>query len=233
MRKLTLITGGGSGLGLALAKRYLKDSDVCIVGRNREKLDAAAALLAREQAPFALLTSDTDCAKEEQVAELFDTLHRYGYTVSKLVCCAGAGKFGKPTETTEEMARTVLDSCLTALMLPCAYALRDMEAEGSGQVLAILSTAALIGKPKESVYCAAKWGARGYCEALKAAYKGTGIKITTVSPGGIRTPFWAPDCGQTPDVSKFMDPEELAETIYHCAGVKSSSYCSDLVLDKI
>ena len=76
-----------------------------------------------------------------------------------------------------------------------------------GTIVNILSTAALIGKPNESVYCAAKWGARGYTESLKAEAKGTKARIISVAPGGMDTPFWSERRAD------FMDPKDIAAIV--------------------
>lgn len=229
MKPITLITGGSSGLGLELAKLYAKDGDICIAAREPVRLHRAAGLVG---AGHAVASIAADCAKEEDVRNVFQTLHAQGYTVVRLINCAGIGRFGQPTRTDAEMIRTVLDSNLISVMLSTSYALRDMEQAGEGSVVTVLSTAAQVGKADESVYCAAKWGARGYCEALKAAYRKTNIRIMTVSPAGINTPFWSSDCGKTVDASRFMDPAELAQLIYSTEQARATLSCSDLIVDK-
>lgn len=82
------------------------------------------------------------------------------------------------------------------------------------------------------MYCAAKWGARGFTEAIKAATKGTKTKVLGVYPGGMNTDFWSSECGMTPDVTKFMKPEEVAEEIVHAVLEKKSMYVSDLTIDR-
>jgi short-subunit dehydrogenase len=71
-----------------------------------------------------------------------------------------------------------------------------------------MSTAALAGKPGETVYCAAKWGARGYTEVLRAELKET--RVLAVYPGGMKTPFWSSDPRRA---ANFMDPKEIAGRI--------------------
>lgn len=229
MKPITLITGGSSGLGLELAKLYAKDGDLCLTAREAVRLHRAAELC---KAGNAVASVAADCSKEEDIKRLFDFIHGSGFYVARLINCAGIGRFGEPAQNDEAMIRSVIDCNLVSTMLATTYALRDMEERGKGEIITILSTAAQIGKPDESVYCAAKWGARGYCEALKTAYRDTDIRILTVSPGGINTPFWSEDCGKQVNVSSFMDPGELAKTIYAAASAKNSLFCTDLIVDK-
>ena len=78
-----------------------------------------------------------------------------------------------------------------------------------------MSSAALKGNKNETVYCATKWGERGYTESLKAEYKGTSVKVVGVYPGGMNTNFWK-DSRDYVSVEKsdtFMNPVDVAKVI--------------------
>jgi short-subunit dehydrogenase len=78
-----------------------------------------------------------------------------------------------------------------------------------------MSSAALKGNKNETVYCATKWGERGYTESLKAEYKGTSVKVIGVYPGGMNTNFWK-DSRDYVSVEKsdtFMNPTDVAKVI--------------------
>src|SRR5207244_11960062 len=92
--------------------------------------------------------------------------------IALLVNAAGVGIFGPAGSYGEKDIDLVLDANLKATIVFC-NALFLRFAEHGGTIVNVLSTAALVGKPNESVYCAAKWGARGYTEALRAEAKGT------------------------------------------------------------
>ena len=110
-------------------------------------------------------------------------------------------------------------------------AMKYMKEDG-GTIVNIMSTAALVGKPNESVYCAAKWGARGFTEAIKTATKGTKIKVIGAYPGGMNTEFWSEDCGARLDTSNFMNPCEVAELIVHTALERKGMCVSDITIDR-
>lgn len=229
MKSITLITGGSSGLGLELARLFAREEELCLVSREPVRLHRAAQQVKAGRPIFSIAA---DCAREDEVKRVFETLHAQNYSVTKLISCVGLGKFGLPTQTNEKDLRAVLDSNLLAVILPTTYALRDMEQAGRGKVITVLSTAAQVGKRDEAMYCAAKWGARGYCEALKSAYRGTDIQIMTVSPGGINTPFWKADCGKSVDASRLMEPCEVARLIFDCTQRESSLSCKDLLVER-
>ena len=83
------------------------------------------------------------------------------------------------------------------------------------KIVNIMSSAALRGNKQEAVYCATKWGERGYTESLKAAYKGTSVKVIGVYPGGINTNFYkdSRDYVSVEKQNSFMNPNEVAKVI--------------------
>src|SRR6185503_4496935 len=87
-----------------------------------------------------------------------------------------------------EEIRDTLDANLVATIAFCE-ALVPIFMKQGGTVINVMSTAAQVGKANETVYCAAKWGARGYTEALRAETKGKPVRILAVYPGGMKTSF--------------------------------------------
>lgn len=83
------------------------------------------------------------------------------------------------------------------------------------KIVNIMSSAALRGNKQEAVYCATKWGERGYTESLKVAYKGTSVKVIGVYPGGINTDFYknSRDYVSQEKQNTFMNPVDVAKTI--------------------
>jgi uncharacterized protein len=227
--EITVITGGNSGLGLELSKCFALTTNVCIVSRDETNLCKAKAEISKSSAKQ-VLSFKADVSNEEQVKRLYEFLE--GFTVKRVINCAGFGKFGPPDDINEVMVNSLIDSNLKSVIFMSSNALIAMK-ENGGQIVSILSTAALKGNPQETIYCAVKWGARGYNEALKAACKGTNINVITICPGGINTPFWKPDSGMSPNVSKFMDPQELANVIFNILIERKTLYCPEIVIEKL
>lgn len=231
MKKIAIVTGGGTGLGYCLSEELLKKGiDVCIVGRRESKLCDACEILSKEYGDNIQYIAG-DISDEEFVKNLFCKISNNDYYVQYLFNCAGTGQFGAAEENNRKMIDVAFNASLIGLILMSSNAMRYMKNDG-GIIVNIMSTAALKGNANESIYCAAKWGAKGFTEAIKAATKGTKTKVIGVYPGGMNTSFWSAECGMMPDVSKFMDPYEVAEEIVHAVLERKSMYVSDLTIDR-
>lgn len=231
MKKIAVVTGGGSGLGYCLSEEMLKHGiGVLIIGRQENKLCETQKNLSKiygENIRYIVGDISDECF----VTKLYTDLAKDNYYVQYLFNCAGTGRFGPAEENNRKKIDIAFEASLIGLILMSSNAIKFMKEDG-GIIVNIMSTAALKGNPNESVYCAAKWGARGFTEAIKAATKGTKTKVLGVYPGGMNTDFWSSECGMTPDVTKFMKPEEVAEEIVHAVLEKKSMYVSDLTIDR-
>lgn len=171
-------------------------------------------------------------ADEQFVKSVYKELSKE-YNIKYLINNAGVGRFGPPTENNKKKIDTVLEAVLVGTILNTTYALPLMQ-ENGGKIVNIMSTAALKGNPNETLYCASKWGARGFTESLKAYFKGSNIKVMGVFPGGINTPFWNKnrDCWSKEVTDTFMNAEKLGKTVFD-AITSDGVMVSDLTIDRL
>ena len=117
-----------------------------------------------------------------------------------------------------------IDKCFKGLHGMILFSTETLKAkeEKDLKIVNIMSSAALRGNKQESVYCATKWGEKGYTESLKVAYKGTSVKIISVYPGGINTEFYKNSRDYITEEKQrtFMNPNEVAKII--CDNIFSS-----------
>lgn len=230
--KIVVITGGGSGLGRSLAHRHHKAGDnICLLGRSGEKLKIAKQKIEENPSQSSILTIPCDVSDEKSVEHAFNKLASDGYSVSCVYNAAGLGLFGDAEDVNKKMIEQLLEANFIGLIMVSTYALKAMKVNG-GSIVNIMSSAAKKANPKETVYCGVKWGARGYTESLQAALKGSNINVVAVYPGGMNTPFWKSDCGLTPDVSKFMDPDEVSQVIYEAVSEKRTLKVPEISIDR-
>ena len=222
---LAIITGGSSGLGFEISKLLRnRDIDICIVGRNESKLKTCLEILESLDGNGTVQYYMMDISNEVQVRTFGEAFRESGISIDYLFNVAGVGIFGSPVQLKKETIEEVLSSNLVGMMLLTGELLNNMKYHG-GRIINVLSTAARVGKANEALYCASKWGARGYTESLKQYYKNSNIKVTAVYPGGMDTPFWAEQ-----EVNEYMNPGEVATQIV--VSVCNDLYVSELVIER-
>ncbi len=179
-----LITGGGTGIGAAIAKALAAEgAALSLVGRRREPLDALAADLPKAAAIPA------DVADEDQVAEMVETARAAFGPVTLLIANAGSASSAPLAKTSLGAWRSTIDVNLTGAFLCAREILPTMTAARSGRIIFIASTAGLKGYSYVAPYCAAKHGVVGLARALAVEVAKDGITVNAVCPGFTETPM--------------------------------------------
>jgi NADP-dependent 3-hydroxy acid dehydrogenase YdfG len=114
---------------------------------------------------------------------------RYG-PIQVWINNAGLARHRPIIDYSEAEIDLMLDVNLKGTILGSQAALRSMSQQKRGYIINIISTASLRGVPAETVYCAAKWGARGFTQGLREEAAQYGVKVTGLLPGGVDTAFW-------------------------------------------
>jgi uncharacterized protein len=202
---VAIVTGGTSGLGALIAELLRARGMRVVTVSRREEADVRG-----------------DASREDTVQRAVAHAESLG-EIRLLVNCAGLGVFGGAGSYVEEDVREVVDANLVATILFCDELFPRFTRDG-GTIINVLSTAALTAKPGESVYCAAKWGARGYTEVLQLEAKGTRARVISVSPGGMQTPFWEHER------EGFLDPAAVAGVVLDA--LDATVNVSNIVIDR-
>jgi uncharacterized protein len=213
MKKISLISGGGSGLGLEIAELLVQSGkNVLILGRNKKKLTEASTRLKKSAKNTLTESYICNIGNEDEIRKVGDYLTKNMYSVEYLFNNAGRGLFTKADSSTSALIEMVFEANLKGMILLTSEILKLTPDKEELTIVNIMSTSALVGRAEETIYCAAKWGARGYTEALRIELSGTKRNIIAVYPGGMRTDFWKIP-GQNRNISGFMDPAEVAAKI--------------------
>jgi NAD(P)-dependent dehydrogenase (short-subunit alcohol dehydrogenase family) len=174
MRRI-LVTGGGSGIGRAVARDFADGGDAVTISGRR--LDA----LSETDGGRGMTCVACDVTDEAEVAALFDA----PYDV--VVANAGAGAPMKLRDMPLEQWNSIINVNLTGVFLTFRAALQDMQP--GGRLIAMASTASLQGGPNISAYVASKHGVLGLVRALAHEVARTGITCNAVCPGFVDTPM--------------------------------------------
>lgn len=228
--KTALITGGNSGIGLAVARAFVREgARVAITGRNQETLDEAA----RELGPhvLALRADITDVAANEQAIRTAG--EALGH-LDILVANAGVGGATPLGSTTVEQFEQIIATNLTGVFFTVQAALPFLRSGAS--VILIGSVHSLIGMPEWSAYAATKGAVRSMGRVMASELSPRGIRVNVVAPGGTRTPIWS-RISQNPDALSVLEPriakatptgriteaEEVANTILFLASDEATN----------
>jgi 2-hydroxycyclohexanecarboxyl-CoA dehydrogenase len=183
-----LVTGGGSGIGRAVAQRLARDGAAVTVldldaGGARKVVEALAAAGVRAHAVVADVSEATAVA-----AAVADARRALG-AVHILVCCAGIAGFAPLLEMTAAQWERMLAVHLTGTFTTAQAVLADMVAARWGRIVTISSVGGLRGGPNLTHYAAAKAGVIGFTKALALEVGMHGITANAVAPGLVDTPM--------------------------------------------
>jgi len=208
---ICVITGAARGIGFALAAAlHGAGARVVMSDIDRDALETAAESFDSERvhAAAADITQPADVSwLAAEVASVFGP-------VSVWINNAGLARHRAIPDYTPEDIDLMLAVNLKGTILGSQAALRAMRPQRRGHIINIVSTASLRGIPGETVYCAAKWGVRGFTQGLREEAAPFGIRVSAVLPGGVDTPFWKDAvAGRTMPVENFLRPEQVADAV--------------------
>lgn len=232
--KVCIVTGGNSGIGLAVAKRFAEDgAKVAIVGRTEETLASAAkeiTSLGAEVQSFAINVGDPEAVRHV----VNSVTERHG-KVDVLVNCAGGGSLRKRMlTTTPDDMQSVIESNLLGTIYFVQAVLPSMLKSESGTIINVSSgasrTPGLLGG---MIYGAAKAGVNNITDFINAEFANSGIRACTVVPGEVDTPALTrnrPVPVSAEARKGILAPEDLAETIHLMASIPQRANISELVI---
>ena len=180
MRRV-VITGGASGLGRAMAERFIADGDRVAV------CDADPVAVAAFSATFPdHIAVQADVTDEAAMAAFFAQVETTWDRVD--VVCANAGT-GGPAGRIEDLSLTDWSRCievnLSGTFLTCRWAAKHMRAAGQGVIILTSSTAGQFGYPLRSPYATAKWGIVGLTKTLAMELGPAGVRVNAICPGAV------------------------------------------------
>ena len=184
--KTALITGGGRGIGYAIAQTFASQgASLYISGRNRETLDEAAARITKEHG-VSVTPLCFDVMDKDAVRQAVATVGATGSGPDILVNNAGVNLRGPIETMPEETWDTVIDTNLKGMFLMSQAVFPAMKEKG-GKIINISSLMAEIARPGISPYCAAKGGVRQLTKAMAVEWAPHNIQVNAIAPGFIAT----------------------------------------------
>lgn len=230
--KAALVTGGGSGIGLACARHLLRDgAHVTIVGRSEDRLRQAAESLAADARGGAKVQlASCDVTDESAVEKAVALAAQPSGALDIAIANAGAGAGGPLFMTTVEMWRYAVDVNMTGTFLTVKHAGQAMAKAGGGSIVAISSIAGPLTHRFMAPYCASKAGVEMLIKVAADELGGFGIRANAVRPGIVPTDMAMPLTDDTEVVDDYLDQmpikrlgtvEDIAAGVRYLAGPES------------
>jgi NAD(P)-dependent dehydrogenase (short-subunit alcohol dehydrogenase family) len=227
-----LITGGGSGIGLAAARLFLAEgARVAIAGRNADKLRRAAASL---DGGDRLIHRSTDVTDPEQVRQLVEHVQgRFG-RIDVLVNNAGLNiKERTLRELTPERWRRLLAGNLEGAFHCMQAVLPSMRERKDGLIINVNSISGKRANPLGGAgYIAAKFALRGLAMGVAAEEKPNGIRVSSIYPGEVDTPILEQRPNQVTEEHRrsMLRPEDVAAAVLFIAALPPNATVPELVI---
>jgi NAD(P)-dependent dehydrogenase (short-subunit alcohol dehydrogenase family) len=188
MDKIAIVTGGASGIGLAIAQRLARDgAKVAIFDRSGDDAEAAAAKIRADDLESVAIA--VDVADRGAVDQGVDEVRSRFGPVTILVNSAGKDGFAPFLSITPEVWNNLMAVNLTGTFHCCQAVLPDMVEAGWGRIVNISSSSAHSGQPLMAHYVASKAGVVGLTKSLALEFGPQGITVNTIPPGFIDTPM--------------------------------------------
>lgn len=233
--KVAVITGGSHGMGLAIMQALVSQgAEAAIVSRSAEALEGAAGKMSPELRKNILCVS-ADVRSEEQVrAVTAKVLERFG-RIDILVNAAGVSqKSAYPIAEIElEEYKRIMNTNVDGTLLMTREVLREMKRCDSGYIINILSTGAFRVAGGNAVYAASKFAARAITEALIADCRGTGIRVTSISPGPVNTDIWSHKSEPVPEErkEKMLKGSDIASIVSFLLGTGPNVHIDNITVE--
>jgi NAD(P)-dependent dehydrogenase (short-subunit alcohol dehydrogenase family) len=234
-KKIAIVTGGGSGLGFAIAQKFIQQGITTVIaGRDQEKLNRAKESLG--ELCYAIPCDLSDLSSIPVFVQT--VLDQFGQ-IDILVNNAGINLKKEFTEVSDGDFASVLTTNVNAVFAMSREVVKHMQAKGSGNIINISSMAAQYGLPKVIAYSASKTAIDGMTRAMAVELSPKGIRVNAIAPGFIYSAMTekalnsdperkAKVFGRTP-MGHMGQPEDIGEAAYFLAS-DAAKYITGVVL---
>jgi len=204
--KTILVSGASSGIGYAVSNLLLGNNYRVIgMARNFSKADF-------DSKDFTAIS--IDLSQLDELPARLDSLVKEEQAIDGVICCAGSGRFGSLEEFSYAQISALLDLNLTSQVYLVRALIPGMKRRATGDIIFIGSESAHTGGKRGAVYSAAKFGLRGLAQSLRQECAASGIRVSIVNPGMVKTAFFDElDFQHGDEPENYILPEDVAGAV--------------------
>lgn len=226
-----VITGAGSGIGMAVAERLLHEGySIAICGRNSEKLKTAEANWNERYPAASILAIPADLSDKVQANAFMTAVEAVFPEVHVLINNAGTFIPGAIITEPDGTLEQLIEVNLYSAYYTTRAALPLLRKATQAHIFNICSVASLKAYPNGGAYSISKYALNGFSENLREELRPLRIKVTTVFPGATWTPSWE-GSGVLPE--RIMKAEDVAAAIFCAVGLSYQACTEQIVLRPI
>tara|TARA_Y100000590_G_scaffold443123_1_gene572166 strand:- start:500 stop:1207 length:708 start_codon:yes stop_codon:yes gene_type:complete len=208
--KVAIITGASTGIGKYMGIELSKNNyTVILISRNIDKLNNVKDKIDKLGKNCVIIESDI--SKESSMNYIFNKINTFN-NIDILINNAGLGIFNKIDNTSYDDWDIQMNTNLKGSFMMTKNIVPIMKKNNNGKIVFINSVAGLKGYPYSSAYVASKYGLRGFSSSIREELREYNIKVISVHPGAIDTPFWDEIKGDFPR-EKMLSSTEVAKSI--------------------
>ena len=223
-----IITGGGRGIGRAIALAFAKEgAHIAVVARTESEIEAVARQIGDLGARA--IAIKTDISQENQVEAMVQKVMDEFGRIDILVNNAGFAKLMYIQEIQTDIWDLTMNVNLRGIMLCTRAVFKNMIKQRSGYIINISSGSGKRGSAMYSIYATSKFGVMGFTESLAAEGRQYSIKASVICPGPVATRMRA---GNHPgeDPAKLMQPQDIADVALFLVTRPGRAYIGEVVV---
>jgi NAD(P)-dependent dehydrogenase (short-subunit alcohol dehydrogenase family) len=231
-QKIAFVTGAGSGLGEATARR-LAAAGACVACIDLDEERAGRTAMAIDASGSRAIAAGCDVGDERAVQAAVARTMQTWDRIDIAVNCAGVDYVLGIDEMTVAQWDRVIGVNLRGPFLVAKAVFPVMKRLGGGDIVNVASTAALRAWGNASAYHASKWGLVGFSRGLGVEGRAAGIRVTTIIPGGMNTHWFDGFPAQgipLPDERNLQDPANVADAIAYAVALPRGSAMQEMLI---
>lgn len=227
MNKLIVVTGGTKGIGRAILERFASAGfDLVTCARKQADLNKLKDDFEKKYKVMVMVRT-VDMADKEQVQTFTNYVKSLDRTIDVLINNAGNFIPGSVLEEPDGTLESMIQGNLYSAYHTTRALAGPMKSTRSGHIFNICSIASIKAYPNGGSYAISKFALLGFSKVLREELKEHGIRVTAVLPGATKTASWA---GSTLPDSRFIKPEDVAESIFSAYSLSPNAVVEELLI---